>query len=109
RSSTYNPPYYPPYTPPYYPPYNYPNQPVYYPPTTNPPVYYPPVTMPRTGTRGTQLYSKPHDETNVTAAASQSAPPPSQTNAYATVFYATLVTLLAVGSAAASRLASGLF
>ncbi len=107
-----NPPtYYPPtYNPPpvYYPPTQ--NPPVYYPPVTqNPPVYYPPVQQPIypvTGTRDADLYADTKADdvtlTKVADASEQNA-----SNGFSAAFYATLVTFLAVGSAAASRMFSG--
>jgi len=100
------PPYYPPNPrPPYYPP-NPP--PPYYPPNPNPPpVYYPPnpppVIYPQTGDKAVDLYAAKNDASSVT----QVTPKAEQEDGgFSAVFYATLIALLAVGSAAATRFIS---
>ena len=100
------PPYYPPNPPPpYYPP-NPP--PPYYPPNPNPPpVYYPPnpppVIYPQTGDKAVDLFAAKIDTASVTPVTPKAA---EEDNGFSAVFYATLIALLAVGSAAATRFIS---
>ena len=100
----YNPPYNPRYTPPYYPPYYYSSSPppVYYQPTTpvNPVVYY---SMPKTGTEGQDYYANPDATLE-----SVKKKPEEDESPYAAVFYATVVTMFAFGSAAASKMIAGM-
>lgn len=103
------PPYYPPNPPPYYPPnpppYYPPNPPPYYPPNP-PPVYYPPnpppphVIYPETGTEGSDLYTAPEADGTLTKVTPKGN---ATSDNYSAVFYATILGLLAVGSALASR------
>jgi len=92
---------------PYYPPTYYPpSSTPYYPPTT----YYPPayIPLPQTGTRGQQFYSGQSSDASLVKPVEPTQPTEPSSN-YSAVFYATMVTMLAVGSAAASRLIGGMF
>lgn len=116
-----NPPtYYPPYQVAYQPPYyQQPYQPSYTPvaptvfsvpapPVTPPPIYYPPVVIPQTGTIGAGFYANAYDRSKlsparVAAAVSDAA----SQSAFSSIFYLTLLTLFAAGSATATRFLIG--
>ncbi|MEQ1849776.1 MAG: hypothetical protein ABL890_04260 [Candidatus Peribacteraceae bacterium] len=113
---TYNPPNYPPV---YYPPVGQP--PVYYPPVGGqPPVYYPPVnhppiySQPKPGyTPPIYVYPETGGEVSFYANASETdeltalADAATDTAPFSTAFYLTLLTMMATGSAAASRFLMG--
>jgi hypothetical protein len=112
-NGTTQPPYYPPYVPPYTPPTYYPpyvppytptTPPVFYPPTVTPPTYYPPVILPQTGSRDAVFYSATEEKENLTDV--QPADGADAQNPLA-VFYITLITMLAAGSAAAGKFLTG--
>ncbi len=108
------PPYYPPYTPPpYYPPYNPPTPPVFYPPVVTPPqvtppTFYPPVILPQTGSNDRNFYASTTDKSQVTAIKPGQKTGANEDSGFGAIFYATLMTILAAGSAAASKLLSPL-
>jgi uncharacterized repeat protein (TIGR01451 family) len=97
--------------------YYYQSEPVYYQSSasTNPTVTYPSVVLPQTGDRNAQSFGKTFDNSklqpatvNANEAPQNAAQPQGQDSGFSAVFYATLVTLFAVGSAAASRMISGM-
>jgi uncharacterized repeat protein (TIGR01451 family) len=118
---TYQPPHYNPpnYPPIYYPPVSQP--PVYYPPVSQPPSYYPPVSQPPSYyppiynqpnpgyTPPIYVYPETGDEASFYADASGTdeltalADQTHESTPFSAAFYATLLTMMAAGSAAASR------